>query len=84
MLQPSPLKRNLVLRLRKEGKHKNVMKDALVVEIREYWNSREEDLHGLPCSFSFHAWVTEPVAESGYVVFITWPSRSDNFIRYSR
>jgi hypothetical protein len=71
VLQTSPLKRNLVSRLQKEGKHKNTMKDALVVEIREYWNSREEGLHGFPCSFSFCAWVTEPVAESGHVVFIT-------------
>jgi hypothetical protein len=29
------------------------MKDALVVEIRECQNSWEEDLHSLPCSFSF-------------------------------
>jgi hypothetical protein len=27
--------------------------DALVVEIREYRDSREEDLHSLSCSFSF-------------------------------
>jgi hypothetical protein len=47
------------------------MKDALVVEIREYRDSQEDDLHGFPCSFSFRAWVTEPVAESGHVAFIT-------------
>jgi hypothetical protein len=49
------------------------MKGALVVEIREYQNSREEDLCGLPCSFSFCAWVTEHLAESGHVAFITYP-----------
>jgi hypothetical protein len=48
-----------------------MMKDALVMEIREYQNSQEVDLHGFPCSFSFDAGVTEPVAESGHVVFIT-------------
>jgi hypothetical protein len=48
-----------------------MMKDALVVEIREYQDSREEDLHGLPYSFSFCVWVTEPIAESCHVVFIT-------------
>jgi hypothetical protein len=57
--------------LRKEGEHKKMMNDALVVEIREYQDSREEDLHGLPCSFSFRAWVTEHVAESSHVAFIT-------------
>jgi hypothetical protein len=67
----SPPLKNLVPRIRKEGKHKNTMKDALVMEIREYQNSREEDLRGLPCRFSFRAWVTEPVAESGHVAFIT-------------
>jgi hypothetical protein len=60
-----------------------MMKDALVMEIREYQNSQEVDLHGFPCSFSFDAGVTEPVAESGHVVFITCPSWSDNFIGYS-
>jgi hypothetical protein len=48
-----------------------MMKDVLVVEIRGYRDSQEDDLHGFPCSFSFHAWVTEPIAESGYVAFIT-------------
>jgi hypothetical protein len=49
-----PLKRNLAPRFTKgRGKHKKTMKDALVVEIRECQNSREEDLHSLPCSFSF-------------------------------
>jgi hypothetical protein len=47
------------------------MKDALVVEIRGYQDSREEDLRGLPCSFSFRVWVTKPVAESDHVTFIT-------------
>jgi hypothetical protein len=47
------------------------MNDALVVEIRGYQDSQEEDLHGFPCSFSFRAWVIEPIAESGHVVFIT-------------
>jgi hypothetical protein len=41
------------------------------MEIREYQNSREEDLHGFPYSFSFLVWVTEPVAESGHVAFVT-------------
>jgi hypothetical protein len=30
-----------------------MMKDALVVEIRGCRNSREEDLHSIPCIFSF-------------------------------
>jgi hypothetical protein len=47
------------------------MTDVLVVEIRKYRDSLDEDLHGLPCSVSFRVWVTEPVAESGHVVFIT-------------
>jgi hypothetical protein len=59
------------------------MKDALVTEIRGYRDSQEDDRHSFPCSFSFCAWVTEPIAESGHVAFITWPSRSDNFIGYS-
>jgi hypothetical protein len=48
-----------------------MMKDAFVMETREYQDSQEEDLHGLPCSFSFCAWLTEPIAESGQVAFIT-------------
>jgi hypothetical protein len=48
-----------------------MMKDALVVETRGYRDSREEGLCGLSCSFSFCAWVAEPVAESGQVAFIT-------------
>jgi hypothetical protein len=49
-----PLKRNLVLRFTKgREKLKKMMKDALVREFRECQNSREEDLHSLPCSFSF-------------------------------
>jgi hypothetical protein len=71
VLQPVSLNRNLILRFAKGVGAQEMMKDALVVEIREYQNSREENLHGLPCSFSFHAWVTEPVAESDYVAFIT-------------
>jgi hypothetical protein len=66
-----PLKRNIIPRLRKERKHKNTMKDALVVEIREYRDSREEDLCDLTCTLFFRAWVTEPVAESSHVAFIT-------------
>jgi hypothetical protein len=50
-----PLKRNIVPRLTKGGEHKKMMKDALGVEIRGRRNSREEDLHGFPCSFSFCA-----------------------------
>jgi hypothetical protein len=65
------------------GKHKKTMKDALVGEFIECRNSREEDLHSLPCSFSFRAWVTVPVIVSGHVAFITWPTQSDNFIGYS-
>jgi hypothetical protein len=47
------------------------MKDALVVEIRGYQDSQEDDLHDFPYSFSFCAWVIEVVAESGHVAFIT-------------
>jgi hypothetical protein len=47
------------------------MNDALVMETRGYRGSQEVDLHGLPCSISFCAWVTEPVVESGQVAFIT-------------
>jgi hypothetical protein len=39
MLQPSPLNRNLIPRFTKEGEHKKTMKDALIVEIREYWTA---------------------------------------------
>jgi hypothetical protein len=41
-----------------------MMKDAFVVEIREYRDSQEEDLHGFPCSFSFRAWTTKHLVES--------------------
>jgi hypothetical protein len=68
---PLPLKEISSRYLREEGEHKKMMNDALVVEIREYRDSQEEDLHGLPCSISFRAWVTEPIAESGHVAFIT-------------
>jgi hypothetical protein len=51
--------------------HKKTMKDALVVETRGYRDSQEEDLCTLPCNYSFRAWVTEPIAESGQVAFIT-------------
>jgi hypothetical protein len=72
MLQLSPLNKNLVLRFTKGGgAQETTTNDTLIMEIREYQNSQEEDLHGFPCSFSFHAWVTEPVAESGHVAFIT-------------
>jgi hypothetical protein len=70
MLQPFPLNRNLISRFVKGGGAQEMMKDALVVEIRGYQYSREEDLHGFPCSFSFRAWVTEHVAEPGHVAFI--------------
>jgi hypothetical protein len=59
------------------------MKDALVVEIRGYRDSQEDEHHSFPCSFSFCAWVTEPIAGSGHVAFITRLSRSDNFFGYS-
>jgi hypothetical protein len=41
-----------------------MMKDALVVEIRGYRDSQEEDLHGFPCRFSFRAWTTKHLVES--------------------
>jgi hypothetical protein len=67
-----PLKRNLVLRFTKGGgAQETTMNDTLIMEIREYQNSREEDLHGFPCSFSFRAWVIEPVVESSHVAFTT-------------
>jgi hypothetical protein len=53
------------------GAQETTMNDTFIVEIREYRNSREEDLHDFPCSFSLRAWVTEPVAESDHVAFIT-------------
>jgi hypothetical protein len=72
MLQPSPLNKNLIPRFTKgDGAQETTMNDTLIVEIREYQNSREEDLRGFPYSFSFRAWVTEPIAESGHVAFIT-------------
>jgi hypothetical protein len=40
VLQPSPFNKNLVLRFTKEGEHKKMMKDALIVEIREYWAAK--------------------------------------------
>jgi hypothetical protein len=65
MLQPSPLKRSLVPRFtNRRGKLKKMIKDALVVEIRECWNCREEDLHGFPCSFSFRVWTRKHLVES--------------------
>jgi hypothetical protein len=48
-----------------------MMKDALVVEEGGHRDSQEDDRHGFPCSFSFRVWVTEPIAESGHVAFIT-------------
>jgi hypothetical protein len=72
MLQPSTLTRNLVPRFTKGGgAQETTMNDTLIMEIREYQNSREEDLHGFPCSFSFRAWVIEPVVESSHVAFTT-------------
>jgi hypothetical protein len=47
------------------------MKDALVVEIKGYWDSQEDDLHDFPCSFSFCVSMIEPVVESGHVAFVT-------------
>jgi hypothetical protein len=41
-----------------------MMKDALVVEIRGYQDSKEVDLHGFPCSFSFRAWTTKHLIKS--------------------
>jgi hypothetical protein len=34
------------------------------VEIRGHQNSREEDLHGFPCTFSFRAWIIKHLIES--------------------
>jgi hypothetical protein len=36
-----PLNRNLVPRFTNEGEHKKTMKDALIVEIREYWTAEQ-------------------------------------------
>jgi hypothetical protein len=41
-----------------------MMKDALVMEIRGYRDSQEEDLCGFPCSFSFRAWTTKHLVKS--------------------
>jgi hypothetical protein len=41
-----------------------MMKDALIMEIRGYRDSKEEDLRGFPCSFSFCAWTTKHLVES--------------------
>jgi hypothetical protein len=71
MLQPFPLNRNLVPRFVKGGGHKITMKDALVAKIRGYQDNQEDDRHGFPCSLSFRAWVTEPIAESSHIAFIT-------------
>jgi hypothetical protein len=46
------------------GEHKKTMNDALVVKIKGYRDSQEEDLCGCPCSFSFHAWTTKDLVES--------------------
>jgi hypothetical protein len=43
----TPLKRNLITRFTKGGGAQETMKDAMVVEIKGYWDSREEDLHSL-------------------------------------
>jgi hypothetical protein len=71
MLQPFLLNRNIVPRFAKGGGAQETMKDTWVVEIREYQNSQEEDLHSFPCSLSFCAWVIERVAKPGHVAFIT-------------
>jgi hypothetical protein len=34
------------------------------MQIRGYWDSQEEDLHGFPCSFSFHEWTTKHLVKS--------------------
>jgi hypothetical protein len=54
MLQPSPLKRNLVLRFTKGGKHKKVMKVALVMEEGGYQDSsKEENISVMNVTFPF-------------------------------
>jgi hypothetical protein len=42
MLQPSLLKRNLILRFMTGGRAQETMKDVLITEKREYWDSRKE------------------------------------------
>jgi hypothetical protein len=71
MYSPSPIIEISSRDLRKEGEHKITMNDALVAKIRGYRDSQEDGRHGFPCSFSFHAWVTKPIVESGHVAFIT-------------
>jgi hypothetical protein len=80
MLQPFPLNRNLVPRFTKgRGKHKKTMKNALVVESRECRNSREEDLHSLPCIFSFwggwqSTWQSPVMLRSLWIIWLSLPT----------
>jgi hypothetical protein len=64
MLHPFPLNRNLVPRFAKGGGAQETMKDALVTEIRECWNSQEDDLCDFPYSFPFRAWTTKHLVTS--------------------
>jgi hypothetical protein len=43
VLQPSPIKRNLVLRFTKGGGARETIKDALIEEKRQYRDSRKEE-----------------------------------------
>jgi hypothetical protein len=61
---PSPLIEISSRVYERRGKHKKMMKDALVVEIRGYRDSQEEDLCGFPCRFSFRAWTIKHLVES--------------------
>jgi hypothetical protein len=71
MLQPSPLNRNLVPRFTKGGGAQENEEGCIGHGDQRISDSREGDLHSLPCSSSFQAWVTEHVAEPGHVAFIT-------------
>jgi hypothetical protein len=71
MLQHSPLNRNLILRFTKRGGVQENDEGCIGRGDQRISDSREEDLHSLPCSFSFRAWVIEHVAMSDHVKFIT-------------
>jgi hypothetical protein len=66
-----PLNRNLVPRFTK-GRGAQENKEACIDRgDQRISDSRQGDLHSLPCSFSFRAWVIEHVVEPGHVAFIT-------------
>jgi hypothetical protein len=54
MLQPSPLKRNLVPRFAKDVAQE-MMKDALIVENEDIGTIERRKLLGFSCNFSFRA-----------------------------